>query len=343
MNRRSSLLILVALAVIIVGAFFFAQRNNEEPSRELKTIGVVQHTKGLDLVYEGLKKGMAGLGYREGVDIVFEYQFSEGNPDRVREITREYLAKDVDLIFAITSSAVREVVKETKAANRDDLPVVFTNGVTVLEDGVVASYQSSGNNTTGLIPDDTAISVKKLEFLTQINPAAKRVGVFISPNPVSAKEKTLSALEDKGRLLGISVVRYEIPVDAATRTADAGARQVAGTIKHGDIDAIMTIPDPVVTTPAVSGILAELGMREKIPTLFLNIVDGGLLAYNLDLVASGEQAAVMVDKIFSGTLPKDIPIEFPEKNVLIIDTRTARDIGVTIPDSLIRIADQVLR
>jgi putative ABC transport system substrate-binding protein len=238
---------------------------------------------------------------------------------------------------------VREVVKETKAANRDDLPVVFTNGVTVVEDGVVASHQSSGNNTTGLIPDDTAISVKKLEFLKQINPAAKRVGVFISPNPVSAKEKTLAALESEGQRLGLSVVRYEIPVDSATRTADAGARQVTGAIKHGDIDAIMTIPDPVITTPTINSILADLGKREKIPTMLLNIVDNGLLAYNLDLVASGKQAAVMVDKIFNGTAPKDIPIEFPEKNVLIIDLRTASDIGVTIPDSLIRIADQVIR
>ena len=341
--KPRALLIAAVLLLAIGGAYFLLTQTKTGPSQEMRTIGVVQHTKGLDAVYEGLKQGMADLGYAEGVSVSFEYQFSEGNPDRVREITRDYLAKDVDLIFAITSSAVREVVKETKAAQRNDLPVVFTNGVTVVEDGVVASYQSSGNNTTGLIPDDTAISVKKLEFLKQINPAAKRVGVFISPNPVSAKAKTLSALESEGARLGLSVVRYEIPIDPATKTADAGARSVANTVKRGDIDAIMTIPDPVVTTPAVSGILAELGKREKIPTLFLNIVDGGLLAYNLDLVASGKQAAGIVDKIFRGTLPKDIPIEFPKQNLLVIDLRTANAIGITIPNSLLTIADKIIR
>lgn len=336
-----SILVLAVVTVFasVIYAIWRMSALEQAPQEPLR-VGVVQHTKGLDSVYEGFKQGMAELGYEEGIDITYDYQFSEGNPEKAREIARMFIAQDVDMLFVMTSSAARVVVPETKAAGREDIPVVFTNGVTVLQDGVIASYRSSGNNATGLIPDDTAISVKKLEFLKQIDPTADKVGVFISktgPNP--AREQALAALRSEGAKLGIDVVTYEISL---ATSAAAGAAEAVSTIKHGDVDALMTIPDPPITAPAVYEVIAQHALQEKIPTMFLNVGDGGMLAYNLDLVASGKQAAAMADKIFHGVKPADIPIEFPAKNILFIDLGVAKKIGVTIPQSLIYIADIVV-
>ncbi|OGG57438.1 hypothetical protein A2853_03685 [Candidatus Kaiserbacteria bacterium RIFCSPHIGHO2_01_FULL_55_17] len=344
MSRNVSLGIVVVVGALVLAVAFYLLPKTHAPAETVRTeplrVGVVQHTKGLDSVYEGFKQGMTELGYVEGTDITYEYQFSEGDPEKVRDITRAFIAQNVDMLFVMTSSAAKVVVPETKAAARDDIPVVFTNGVTVLSDGTVASYRSSGNNATGLVPDDTAISIKKLEFLKQINPKAKKVGVFISKGTSSnAREATLAALREGGAGLGIEILTYEVPLAVS---AEAGAKEVAATIKSGAVDALMTIPDPPITAPPVNKVIADLGIREKIPTMLLNVGDGGLLAYNLDLIASGKQAATMADRIFRGAKPSDIPIEFPRKNILFIDLGVAKKIGVTIPESLIYAADRVV-
>ncbi len=346
-DRGFSPIILIILVLIVIGgvALILPKLKNNPITPTLphpKRIGIVQHTKGLDNVYQGFKEGLTSLGYKEGSDVIYTYNFTGGDPTTASKIARDYLDQNYDLILAITTVAFQKTLEESTRSGKMT-PIIFTNSNTALTQGLIKSYQSSGNNSTGLIPDDVAISIKKLEFLKQINPNAKRVGVFTSKR-VPATIDTLNKLEAAAPKAGLTIKEYVLGSDVPAGPQVAiKMQQIADKVQSGEIDAVMTLPDPLITDPAISKVLESMGERLKIPTMFLNLQDGGMLAYNLDTEASGKDAAVMADKIFKGTKPADIPIEFPKKNLLIINLEIANKIGVTIPPSLLNIADKIIK
>ncbi len=331
------LLLVVAVAIVAILGFSKFKTNPSSQQTNLshpKVIGIIQNAKGLDDVYSGFKAGLAELGYKENETVIYDYQYTNLDPKMGQQIAKNFVNKNVDLMLAISTASLAYAYNESTTSGKP-IPIVFTNGVTALQQGLIKSYQSSGNNVTGLVPDDVSISVKKLDFLKMINPNAKKVGVF-SSHKIPAATVALNALIKAAPGLGLEIVDYKVSTD--NPLAVDNIEKVTAGIKTGDIDAIMTLPDPI--NAQLNKSLQDLGLKLKTPTLFLNSSDGGLLSYNVDSFASGKEAAIMADKIFKGIKPTDIPIEFPRKNLLIIDLRVAKQMGITIPNSLLSIADK---
>jgi putative tryptophan/tyrosine transport system substrate-binding protein len=307
-------------------------------------VGIVQNVKHLDQVIDGFKQGLAEMGYEEGVDVVYEYQNANGDSAAAQRITEDYIAKRVDLILAVTEQAAKAVYAATEAAGVE-IPIVFTNGLGMVETGFLKSYASSGTYVTGVVPDDVDVTIKKLEFLKQINPNAKKVGVFYSSLvPIYPAVASRQALAEQAPKLGLEIIEYDIktmPGPASTEVM----RSLANTIRPGDIDAIVTIPEVVSNYQDNPRVLLELSKRIKAPILFLTVprvFEGGLLSYSQDYIVFGKQAAAQADRIFRGTHPSQIPIEFSVENRLIINLKTAKEMGLTIPESLLFNADQVI-
>ncbi|MBI2595736.1 ABC transporter substrate-binding protein [Candidatus Daviesbacteria bacterium] len=336
--------VVIILGLILAGFLLIKAGRNADLSQRVgkpvpKKIGVIQHVKTLDPVYQGFKEGMSKLGYTEGDNVLFEYIDDGGDISKVRGITRDFINKKVDLILVITTQALEQTLKESTASGNAAVPIVFTNGSTAIQQGLVKSFKSSGNNSTGIIPDDTKVSAKKLDFLKDINPGAKKVLIFTSPGAVAGEISAQSAREG-AKKLGITIVEYKFknkPGPLSTQEL----KDYISTLKPGDIDAIMTMPEPVVNSaPENLKMLLDLSKRLKVPTFFVNLGQGGLIGYNLDLTDSGKQAAEMADKILKGAKPADIPLGYSRKNYLEVNLKLAKELGITIPDSIIAIADR---
>lgn len=333
------------LAILALAAFLFIPglKAVDVPQEPLK-VGMIQNVKHLDLVIDGFKQGLTEYGYIEGEDVIYTYQNADGDMAKVEAFTKQYIADDVDLIVAVTEQAAKVVWATTEAAGVE-IPIVFTNGLGMVETGFLDSYASSGTYMTGVVPDDVDVTIKKLEFLKQINPNAKKVGVFYSSLvPIYPATASREALQEQAPKLGLEIVEYDVkspPGPGSTAVMQA----VADTIQPGDIDAIVTIPEVVTNFQDNPKILLELSKRIKAPILFLTVprvYEGGLLSYSQDYMVFGKQAARQASKIFSGTHPSEIPIEFSERNHLIINLKTATELGLTIPQSLLYIADEVI-
>lgn len=308
------------------------------------SVGIVQNVKHLDQVIDGFKQGLTERGYEEGVDVVYTYNSADGDMEKVKAFSKQYIAADVDLILVVTEQAAKVVWAETEAAGVQ-IPIVFTNGLGMVETGFLKSYASSGTYVTGVVPDDVDVTIKKLEFMKQINPNAKKIGVFYSSLvKIYPSQATLAALREQAPKLGMEIVEYDIktPPNASSTIA---MQKIADSIKVGDLDAIVTIPEVVANYRDNPKILLELSKRIKAPVLFLTVprvFEGGLLSYSQDYIVFGKQAAGQAERIFKGTHPTEIPIEYSAKNLLIINLKTAKELGLTIPESLLFNADQVI-
>ena len=333
----------VLLVVIAALVYWFNPFENKVARTEPLQIGIIQYVKHLDQVIDGFKQGLTELGYEEGVDVVYTYQNADGDAAKVTEFARDYVSKDVDLILTITSAALQPTWQVTQDMGKE-IPIVFTNGPGIVERGFAESYQSSGKNFTGIVPDDIEVTVKKLEFMKQIQPNKTKVGVFFgSPIAVGATEESVKALREQAPKLGLTLVEYPIAVPPPKSPAEF--QRIADSIKPGDVDAFVTVPDGTSSYQDNPLIHIALSKRIKAPIYFLTVprvAQGGLLSYSQDYITSGKQAAAQADKIFNGVDPRDIPIEASKKNLLIINLKTAKEMGLTVPESLLFTADKVI-
>ncbi len=337
--------VLVAVAAIGGAVLAFAPKMGDQARRsEPLKVGIIQNVKHLDQVIDGFKQGLTEMGYEEGVDVVYEYQNANGDSAAAQAIAEDYIAKNVDLMLVVTEQAAKAAYAATEAAGVE-IPIVFTNGLGMVETGFLESYASSGTYVTGVVPDDVDVTIKKLEFLKQINPDAKRVGVFYSSLiPIYPAVATREALAEQAPKLGLEIVEYDIKTPPGPPTTPA-MQALADAIKPGDIDAIVTIPEVASNYQDNPKILLELSKRIKAPILFLTVprvFEGGLLSYSQDYIVFGKQAAAQADRIFQGVHPSQIPIEYSHENLLIINMKTAKELGLTIPDTLLFNADQII-
>jgi len=250
------------------------------------------------------------------------------------------LAEDVDLIYAVTSVAAAAALRETAAAGRTDIPIVFAQGNAPVESGLIASYRSSGNNATGVAVNFVETTSKKLEYLKSIAPDAERIGYFDSEHTDPAAQFTLEELQKQAPDFGITLTRYELKNPVGTSSVAEIADILAG-IRPGEIDAYFHLPGPLMGAQAQPTIIEGV-KRLGIPSIWLetpSVEIGGLFAYSHDLFLLGRQAADIADKVLGGTLPTDIPIEFPLKYVLAINLETARESSIELPQSLLFLAD----
>jgi putative tryptophan/tyrosine transport system substrate-binding protein len=340
----SSVLIGVGVIVLLlVGAALLTGYTISGPSlreeNHPKKIGIAFFRQGVSSV-EGFKSGLEHLGYTNIGYIEVELFPSPTLGADMDLAIRELLAENVDLIFADHEWQAKTALDIT-AELAQDVPIVYLSRFNdPLDLGLAESYQSSGNNATGIRTDLALAAQKNLGFLSAINPSARRVGLFTGGFMVPGiGEPSVAELKRQAERLGFEVREYAS--EASPPEVEVEFRRIAATIQPGDIDAIVHVPGHFITyqeTLETELVANRLGIPHAISVE--DFPYGGHFAYSPDPHAFGEQASRLADKIFMGIPPSDIPIEPVAKSVLLLHLTRARDAGLSFSDSMLFIATE---
>jgi putative ABC transport system substrate-binding protein len=276
-----------------------------------------------------LSRRMHELGWVEGGTVAFEARFADDRPDRLAGLAADLVRLNVDVIVAVSPPAIRAAKDATRT-----IPVVMAfSGIDPVKAGFVASLARPGGNVTGLTILATDMAVKRLELLKEALPRARRVVVIVNPKNASTVEQ-LGALRAAAPALGMQVQ----PVEVSREYADAFAA-----IARERPDAVIVPSDPEFFRERRA--LVDLAAQARTPASYewREFVEvGGLMSYGSSFGDSAARVAVYVDKILRGAKPADLPVEQPSKFELLINLKTARALGLTIPPSLLLRADQVI-
>jgi putative ABC transport system substrate-binding protein len=280
---------------------------------------------------EAFRQGLRDLGWVEGQNIVIEYRWTEGRFDRLPSLVEELVRLKVDLIVAPTSIYTGAAKRATST-----IPIVFASHADPIGSGHVTSLAHPGTNATGLTIVMSETMAKSLELLKATIPGLTRVAVIWDPATPSHRP-ALKAVEDMGRALGLRI--QPVAVRSATEFDSAFSA-----IIQERAGAVLILSTPLFMGGAKR--LAELALSHKLPTMFgprEHVEAGGLLSYSPDRADLYRRAAIYVDKILKGANPADLPVQQATKFELVINLKTAKALGLTIPPSLLARADEVIQ
>ena len=281
---------------------------------------------------EAFLQGLRALGYVEGRNVVIEYRDAEGKLERLPALATELVALKVDVI--VTGGGTPTALAAKQATRT--LPIVFTSATDPVTDELVASLARPGGNLTGLSNLAPELVGKCLEQIKETVPQVSLVAVLWQPGSAGGHTDMLKAAERAARPLGVrlQIVEARGPADFDRAFSDM-TRARAG--------ALAVLGSGILNSERRR--LVDLAARHRLPTVYTSrdFVDaGGLMTYGPSLADSFRRAAAYVDKILKGTKPGDLPVEQPTKFELMINLRTAKALGLTIPPSLLLRADQVI-
>jgi putative ABC transport system substrate-binding protein len=283
--------------------------------------------------HEAFLQGLRDLGYVEGRNVVIEYRDADGKDARLPALAAELVALKVDVIVAAAGTLAALTAKRVTTA----LPIVFIAVGNPVTSGLVTSLARPGGNATGLSAVTTELVVKWLELLKQAAPGISRVALLWQPGALGETEKTvLREAEVAARALGVRLQSIEArdPADIDRAFSD---------MTRARVGALAVISTPMFGKERRR--LLDLAAKNRLPTIFSfrSYVDaGGLMSYGADLGDLFRRAATYVDRILKGAKPADLPVEQPTKFELVINMKTAKALGLTIPPSILLRADQVI-
>ena len=280
---------------------------------------------------EAFRLGLRDLGYVEGKNIAIELRSADGKLDRVPALVAEILRLKVDIIVS-AGPAVTRAAKEASAT----IPIVITNDNDPVASGFVASLARPGGNITGLSTLAPELSGKQLEILKETIPKLSRVAILgTSTDPGNAqaiKELELAAGALKLKLQYLDLLKPK-DIDPAFQGA-----------MKGRVEAVLVLLNPI--TGAQRAQLLDLAVKNRLPAIYPNspyVDSGGLMTYSTSLTDLDRRAATYVDKILKGRTPADLPVEQPMKFEFIVNLKSAKQIGLTIPPNVLTRADRVIR
>ena len=319
---------IVMLLLLTIGTFAQAQQPKKVPR-----IGVLWlYSPAIASPFaEAFRQGLRELGYVEGKSIVIEYRHAEGKYDRLPSLAAELVRLNVDIIVTASTQAAQAGQQATRS-----IPIVMTVVSDPVESGLVGSLARPGGNVTGLSLMHPELSGKRLELLKEVIPKLSRVAVLSNlSNPIIPPllRETEAAARAVGVQLQVVEVRGPIELDSAF---GAMTRDRAG--------ALVVLPDGTFQNERRR--IAALAAKGRLPTMYAwreAVDDGGLMAYGASVPDILRRAATYVDKILKGTKPADLPVEQPLKFELVINLKTAKQIGLTIPQSVLYRADKVIK
>jgi ABC-type uncharacterized transport system substrate-binding protein len=276
---------------------------------------------------QAFREGLHALGWAEGRTIVIEARFADGHTDRLAGLAMDLVRADVQVIVA-GSSTVAHAARRVTAT----IPIVMAGVGDPIKLGFIASLSHPGGNMTGLATLPPELAAKSFQLLTELVPGLSRIAVLLNPdNPLH----DVKDAEAAAKLAGVQVIV------ARARKPEEFPAAFAMMVK-AQVRALDIWEDPVFSGHRAT--LVDLAMRSRLPSMFKSSTDvaaGGLMAYGPDFVDLHRRAASYVDKILKGAQASDLPVEQPTKLSLVINTKTARALGVTIPQTLLLRADHV--
>jgi putative tryptophan/tyrosine transport system substrate-binding protein len=328
MNRRESVLALLALGVAGSLAAEAQQGGKVYRIGYLSTPTRASVEPGLQAFLRTLRE----LGWVEGQNLIIEYRWAEGKVERLPNLAAELVRLKVDLIVAPAGSAALAAKNATSS-----IPIVMIFASDPVEMGLVASLRRPGGNVTGTtFTPGSEIFGKQLQILKETIPSASRLAILSNPSD-SSFALQMREVETAARSLRIRVQHVEARGSEEFDSAFAAmARERA--------DALLVQASS--TFLAHGAKLAELALKGRLPTMYsfrVNVEAGGLMAYAVNMREFVERSAFYVDKILKGVKPADLPVEQPTKFVLVINLKTAKALGLTIPQSVLARADEVIQ
>ena len=283
-------------------------------------------------VIKAFEEALRELGYVEGQSVVFEHRFAGGSTEPLARLAAELVRLKVDVILVAPNPSIMAAKRATST-----IPIVMTYGTEPVANGFAASFARPGSNVTGLTGDVVSETWGiRLQLLRDIHPKMSRVAVIWNPD-VGGAATAWQATEDAAKRFNISLRSHE------TRQPEEFAAAFDSIGKEA-VNAILVFSDGV--TYARRREIIDFAARRRLPTMYAFREapdDGGLMSYGVNIAASYRRAATFVDKILKGAKPGDLPIEQPAKLELVINLKTAKTLGITIPPSLLGWADEVIQ
>jgi len=325
MRRREFIAIIGA-----TGVWPFVVRAQQ--ARKMPLVGIlIPFEKGDD---EGERRqnafqnGLEQFGWKNGQNIRIEYRWVGSNRDRIRDAAVELVGLKPDVILASSALTLAPLQQQTST-----IPIVFTNIADPVSSGFVTSLAHPGSNITGFSPAEFSIYGKLLGILKEAVPNLTRVAVVMNPEQ-APQTGMLRAIEAASPTLGVKTSSFSVrdPLD----------RSLASFAQEGN-GGLIVLPNPVVDESRE--LIARTAVRHGLPTIYTfryYVTSGGLMSYGIDTVDDLQKAASYVDRILRGAKPSDLPVEQPTKFELVINLKTAKALGLTVPSSLLVRADEVI-
>jgi putative tryptophan/tyrosine transport system substrate-binding protein len=319
--------IVVLLLSLTLGSVRFAEAQQSKVYR----VGVVTAGGAWHEVIDGFRIGLRQLGLEEGKQFTLAIRDTKGDTKAEEEAARNLEQEKANLIYTTQTSA-------TIAARRatTDIAIVFCAGADPVDLGLVESFAKPGGRLTGVFYRLTDLTAKRLEILKEIVPKLRRVVTFYDPRNPGAINSSKFARE-AARLQGVGLIERHV---ASIEELQAGLRA----LRAGEVDAFFEVSDAMVVNQAQ--LIIDTARVKRLPTMFQiqsSAIKGGLASYSVSFHEMGRLSAKYVQRILTGVKPKDMPVEGVDKIELVINLKAAKQIGLTIPQSVLYRADKVIK
>jgi putative ABC transport system substrate-binding protein len=322
MNRK--------IFVFALGAMLFALCHYAQAQSKIPRVGIL-FMGGRDQPHlEAFKQGLREHGYSEGKNIILEYRYAEENYERLADFADEFVRERVDIIIATSSYTAQMARKATRS-----IPIVITSG-NPIQPGLAESLAKPGGNVTGLSVLLSELNGKRVELLKEASPKINRVAALWTE---LFSEAIIGLKETQQAAQALALKLHPLKIQTREDIEKAFAE-----FPKARVNALVVILSPPTTLH--SKVIADLALKQRLPGVYPTrqfAEEGGLIAYGPLIGDLYRRAATYVDKILKGAKPADLPVEQPTKFELVINLKTAKEIGVTIPQWMLVKADRVIR
>lgn len=304
-----------------------------QPAATLRRVGVLSLASEAtaEPLRAALTLGMQELGWREGKNVEYRFAYANGDANRLDTLTGELIAKQVEVIVVSSSQGVRAVQRATKT-----VPVVMAGVLNAVGAGFVASLAKPGGNITGFTSQQEEVLGKLIGILHEVTPGARRIAILLNESNPSHGVLWAGA---QSACAALDLVALRVVASTPAQLGDA-VEQIVRQRAH----AVVVVPDGMYLGERMK--LQELMKAARLPVAYMlrdQLVAGGLLSYGADLPANYRNAAKYVDKILKGARPETLPVEQAPKFELVINLKTANALGLTIPQTVLLRADEVIQ
>ena len=327
--RHLTLAGILALGTVLVAVLAAAQQPARIPRVAYLGAGSVPTPVTPNPSLQAFRRGLGELGYVDGRDVIIETRWAEGQIEQLPALATELVGLKVDVIVGVGAVVVRAARSATTT-----IPIVMAVVIDPVEAGLVANLERPGGNITGLTTFDPQEARKKLELLKEVLPGLARVALLVDQD---IRDRPLRAHEDQARALGLH------PQGLKVAGANPDLEGAFEAMRRERADALLVLEQPA--TVAHRRRIAEMAAKHRLPTLFAraSVDAGGLIGYGTSLAEAAARMAAYVDKILKGTKPGDLRVEVVVRHELVVNVRTAREIGVTIPPEVLKRANQTIQ
>jgi putative ABC transport system substrate-binding protein len=324
MNRRALLLLL--------GGAMTAARTLRAQQKAMPVIGYLGSTSPGPAapLAVAFRQGLSETGYVEGQNVAVEYRWAEGRYDRLPALAADLVGRKVDLLVAPNAGSARAAKDATST-----IPIVFTSGDDPVATGLVASLARPGGNLTGFSLLVGELMSKRLELASELVPRARVIALLVNPN-YAGTEAIISDVREAARVKGVQPQILKASTESEIDSAFASLVQLQA-------GALVVSSEPFFTSRREQ--LAALASRYAIPAIYgwrELAAAGGLISYGPSLAANSRQAGIYVGRILNGAKPADLPVQRPTTFELVVNLKTARALGLTVPPSILARADEVI-